>query len=1054
MTIVTKPYIAFLTTPLPMKKLAFLLVLSIALTSCSTIFFGPTTTVLINSTPPGAKVYCNGIDMGVVTPAEITVSNKGETGSQGRQISYKLVKEGYEDLLVVDRPKFRVGSTIFGNLIFPSILIGLPVDISNGSAYKYYDKWEVSLKPGESSISPDPIVASNPSNSALPNKISPVKNKGASSVVTYTKGQTEQLLFQHLSSSVKPWKSDIELVTAVSILIEGTFNLSSKQANEFYLLLALNQRKSLWDLRYKISKKLNIDEIKCEVYPESWKEFPVKSKEEDLVQFFITYGVPEKAKTDEVVQLLKENKTASWNKLDNQILKIIAGDRYVNDGPWIVNEERTRASLKVWCGMYGASFVDNQVGLEQVLGANKEKSIEQVKPSLIPLISKGSQTPSIQTGSWLANADILIDSLENLYTKNGLIDESFPGEKIESILHANSDLNISEVLPKVKTRFEDFKKQNTIASGSWMENITATTDTLTELYMRYGLPNSAITEKVSNVMSSNPDAPFSAIKPEIIEILTSAEHQSGNSWMTNIEATTEELTKIYTEYGVPSTAVNDQIVAVMSNNPEASFEEIKPQIVYLASNGTAGSNNGLTTSLTSSTDSGTTETDLSSATPTLIRDNAREEVKEFYESRFNFTSSTTGGPATVSSGNLENTTIQKENNLKRAGNDIVSKNYKRSSLYTLMINDPSRLFHQAMVDGFGDQPIDDKYNDHNIGPYLIDAAGAQDDQTSTINNFLRQNQVAKKMVAKWFNYEPGKGFDMDLIAERGQYNASELDVSRAEENARGLALLSDAGEQLIQNTFIVVNDYKYTKQQEVVQKTKNTVSWIKAGASFIPGAESLVDAADMVETGLDVASVAAEGYVVKTTSYLYQLEWNDSIAAVFYNDYWTSEGNFSQEKLDKFAASNIFRLKPVGYQTDRSAIMASVFTDKSEDDLVKISTIKATDKGMVQLQRNYDEFMTKTPLISVDPITAKIGMKEGLEGGEKFEVLEQLQDENGKTYYRRVTTIKVDKNKVWDNRYFAAEEKAARGEANYLDATHFKGSGRNLYPGMLIRQIK
>ncbi|NJO91351.1 MAG: hypothetical protein HC831_22110, partial [Chloroflexia bacterium] len=36
-----------------------------------------------------------------------------------------------------------------------------------------------------------------------------------------------------------------------------------------------------------------------------------------------------------------------------------------------------------------------------------------------------------------------------------------------------------------------------------------------------------------------------------------------------------------------------------------------------------------------------------------------------------------------------------------------------------------------------------------------------------------------KMVAKWFNRKENGCFDMNMVAERGSYNASEMDVELA-----------------------------------------------------------------------------------------------------------------------------------------------------------------------------------------------------------------------------------------------------------------------------------
>jgi hypothetical protein len=114
--------------------------------------------------------------------------------------------------------------------------------------------------------------------------------------------------------------------------------------------------------------------------------------------------------------------------------------------------------------------------------------------------------------------------------------------------------------------------------------------------------------------------------------------------------------------------------------------------------------------------------------------------------------------------------------------------------------------------------------------------------------------------------------------------------------------------------------------------------------------------------------------------------------------------------------------------------------------------MKAMDAVIVKLQKNHDEFKTKTPLFSGEPITAKIGLKEGLSDKSKFDVLEQRQDENGKTEYVSVGTIKVDTSyPIWDNRFGADEE----NPENAGGKTYFKKvNGKDFYEGMLIVQKK
>ncbi len=377
--------------------------------------------------------------------------------------------------------------------------------------------------------------------------------------------------------------------------------------------------------------------------------------------------------------------------------------------------------------------------------------------------------------------------------------------------------------------------------------------------------------------------------------------------------------------------------------------------------------------------------------------------------------------------------------------------YRRSSLYTLMVNDQSRPAYPYILQAFGNAEMPEKYNDHNVGLYLVEGEGGLKDealQTEKITTWLAQKQVAKMLVAKWFNRSPEGGFSMDLIAKRGYYDASALDVKLAEQSARGKALLADAGEELIKNTFVIVNDYHFTDKEEVAKKVNKGLGLLSAVAD----AAGYGDVADIATGVATVADFVGKGYVVKTRSYLYQLDWTEEAAAMFYTRYWTTDDALDNTRVERFNESDIFQLKFVGYQAATADLFSTKATTKTNDELIQMATLKATDKAMAKLSRTYEAFRTKTPLFTTEPeLTAKIGLKEGIEKGDKFEVLEQVIDSEGLTEYKRKGTIQVDHKRIWDNT-FGADEEVGTQE---IDATYFKDKAKgSYYPGMLIRQIK
>lgn len=378
-------------------------------------------------------------------------------------------------------------------------------------------------------------------------------------------------------------------------------------------------------------------------------------------------------------------------------------------------------------------------------------------------------------------------------------------------------------------------------------------------------------------------------------------------------------------------------------------------------------------------------------------------------------------------------------------NESAGIDYERSSLCMFMISDTSRTFANVIEDAANSYPLPEKFNDHNLNVKTIKCADKLDDPEIFIDDYFNRNNVAKDLVARWFNRSESGGFDMSLISERGRYDATEIEANIAQMAERGMAQLSDAGEELIDNTFIVVNDFRYVNKEETANKIKAGFKIYNMAQAFIPGAPDLNTVTQIASVGL---TVAGKGYVIKTTSYLFRLVWNTEIANDFYTNYWTSDDKLDAQKKAEFDRSDLFKLRYVGFEVSLADLQSTIFTTKSEEELIKIATIRGVDASIAKLQRKYEEFRTKTPLASGAPLTAQIGLKEGLEDGDKFEVLEQTMDSEGKMIFKSIGVIKVDGKQIWDNRYMAGEDDSA----NKNGYTLFKGK-IGFEKGLLIRQI-
>jgi len=423
--------------------------------------------------------------------------------------------------------------------------------------------------------------------------------------------------------------------------------------------------------------------------------------------------------------------------------------------------------------------------------------------------------------------------------------------------------------------------------------------------------------------------------------------------------------------------------------------------------------------------------------------------------------------------------------------------YRRSSLYTIMV--PSdKLTGDAkniVTSTFDTLAIPDKYNDHNLSVRHIDITKIEvtDDEIKAVEEhtggakkgirglakkglsmakqatatsetgamsgnekiarvikYFKENHIANKIIGKWYNESAtmnnGSHFNTLLIEDRGLFGASQEEINKYKGVIGGQNKIMDAAEKdLIPRTFVMVTTYAYLSAEEVTQM-------VSAGASMLGGYAGAATA---------VAGSFLKGYFVTTTSYLFQLDWNEEKMMGFYDKYWNAEDT------KEFDTDDAYQLTYVGKTTCYAPATLKLTTnDDASQKLISRATVRATDKSLAQLQRKYEQFKTLSVLNVADDGTtmyAYIGKKEGVQDGDKFDVLEQIQDADGNISYKKVGTVKVAKGKVWDNRAGAGEkiegeatDKEDGDAANDLKYTIFDGKPNKAMAdgGLWLRQAK
>lgn len=409
--------------------------------------------------------------------------------------------------------------------------------------------------------------------------------------------------------------------------------------------------------------------------------------------------------------------------------------------------------------------------------------------------------------------------------------------------------------------------------------------------------------------------------------------------------------------------------------------------------------------------------------------------------------------------------------------------YRRSSLALVMLEDPNLNADAAahVKAAFLENPLPSKYNDHGIDksicsfafgdvtvtpedkaaceaatgkkPQSAAAAVAKeamaeilkldplkDDAPYVAWKYLKDQNFAHKLMAHWWGVDGGT-FNTQLLEERVAWNANELELANAAEQTAGRSplqyLMDNGGEEIISNTFVPVVRFRYMSADEVAAEI------IAYGELAAKALEAIGGPAAIGAAGIRAAAAASAavvkgigGYFVYTTTYLYRLKWNEEI----YNKIGETGGDVA-----KFNALDCFELEFVGDEKAHASVAQKKYSD---DEAIKRATTRALDKVFAKLEKKYEVFRTKTPLASLEPMTAYIGTKECVEKGDKYEILiREIDPATKKEKYKSVGKITVET--VGNN----MGEDNDNDKASADPFTTFKGKApKKANAGMLIRQ--
>ena len=425
--------------------------------------------------------------------------------------------------------------------------------------------------------------------------------------------------------------------------------------------------------------------------------------------------------------------------------------------------------------------------------------------------------------------------------------------------------------------------------------------------------------------------------------------------------------------------------------------------------------------------------------------------------------------------------------------------YRRSSMTMVLVENPGLgEYKDQIVKAYNENPFPDKYNEHKINDQRCDvselvlsdsdkiASGFLTDTLKTpisllkavaslknlrylnadstvavvepnkkqefqaqLEKYLRQKDIAKQVVSTWFNRGADGKMDWNLVKERGMYSASAEDMEQSETQADPTSFLLDFG--LLGNTFVVFNKMNFYPNEPVAALIRDEAKRVAAEKLAAAPKALLEKAMAKIDTLYEKTKV---GYTVKCNTFLYQLNWDEEVATNFKN-------YFFNNNIDAKAAwdtTSIMKLNFVGKTTTGSIVTFKIGETRTQEEIINLQVQRTMDNALAKLQKKNVVFRPIAPLSwnTEGKVQAKIGMKEGLEGGEKFEVLERGKNELGLPVYKSIGKVKVDKKiPVWDNRRGAEPLKDEEGNPVEMSSiTTFKGKAKGMPGTLFVRQAK
>lgn len=286
--------------------------------------------------------------------------------------------------------------------------------------------------------------------------------------------------------------------------------------------------------------------------------------------------------------------------------------------------------------------------------------------------------------------------------------------------------------------------------------------------------------------------------------------------------------------------------------------------------------------------------------------------------------------------------------------EIVSSIFDRPSVSYVLLE--RNWAHSNDVLKFLDTyKVGEKYDENRIPTKQINIAATNGTPvtSSAVLAAVNEKNLGREVMSYIFNRKDNGNFDDSLIKERGLYNAKDRDIQNLAA-AKVTEQSFEWGEPLVNSAYIVVLDFYETKQTKSNGKTT---------------------------------------YEAKCAANVFKLNADKDVLNDFYLTGWADESSTDAERAKVKAAYDKMQFD-LKYITTVDVTGSSTTSQYSTGSMYN-SCMLAYDNVVFNLEKQIPSWKATGDIISVRPIAAKIGTKEGVKNGDRFQTYSYREDRNG-----------------------------------------------------------